>query len=106
MSMHTNVTSGVPASVQGFEIRNNSAQPPSRVGYFRWVICTLLLIGVTIKALKGPLPNIPLVPTGGVNLITAGECIQAGAAALGIGGELVQSDALKSGNSEIIIETA
>ncbi len=59
-----------------------------------------------IKALKGPLPNIPLVPTGGVNLITAGEFIQAGAAALGIGGELVQSDALKSGNSEIIIETA
>jgi len=47
MSMQTNVTSGVPASVQGFEIRNNSAQPPSRVGYFRWVICTLLLIGVT-----------------------------------------------------------
>ncbi len=45
--MQTNVTSGVPASVQGFEIRNNSAQPPSRVGYFRWVICTLLLIGVT-----------------------------------------------------------
>src|SRR6266404_429596 len=59
-----------------------------------------------IKALKGPLPQIPLVPTGGVNLNTAAEFIEAGAAALGIGSELVQSDALKTGNSEIIVENA
>jgi len=59
-----------------------------------------------IKALKGPLRHIPLVPTGGVNLNTAGEFIEAGAAALGIGSELVQSDALKTGNSEIIVENA
>src|SRR5712671_6835655 len=59
-----------------------------------------------IKALKGPLPQIPLVPTGGVNLITAAEFIEAGAAALGIGGELVQADALKSGKSQIIVENA
>jgi 2-dehydro-3-deoxyphosphogluconate aldolase/(4S)-4-hydroxy-2-oxoglutarate aldolase len=59
-----------------------------------------------IKALKGPLPQIPLVPTGGVNLSTAGEFLEAGAAALGIGGELVQPDALKSGNAQIIIENA
>src|SRR5438270_4938183 len=37
-----------------------------------------------IKALKGPLPQIPLVPTGGVNLNTAAEFSDAGAAALGI----------------------
>ena len=49
-----------------------------------------------IKALKGPLPQIPLVPTGGVNLNTAAEFIEAGAVALGVGGELVQADALKS----------
>jgi len=59
-----------------------------------------------IKALKGPLPQIPLVPTGGVNLNTAAEFIEAGAAALGIGGELVQADALKSGKSQIITENA
>src|SRR2546426_5143910 len=59
-----------------------------------------------IKALKGPLPQIPLVPTGGVNLNTAAEFIEAGAAALGIGGELVQADALKSGKSQIIVENA
>jgi 2-dehydro-3-deoxyphosphogluconate aldolase/(4S)-4-hydroxy-2-oxoglutarate aldolase len=59
-----------------------------------------------IKALKGPLPQIPLVPTGGVNLNTAAEFIEAGAAALGIGGELVQADALKAGKSEVIVENA
>src|SRR6266478_1447897 len=59
-----------------------------------------------IKALKGPLPQIPLVPTGGVNLSTAAEFIEAGAAALGIGGELVQAEALKSNKPELIIETA
>jgi len=59
-----------------------------------------------IKALKGPLPQIPLVPTGGVNLNTAAEFIEAGSAALGIGGELVQSDALKSGKLEVIVESA
>src|SRR5467141_532893 len=59
-----------------------------------------------IKALKGPLPQIPLVPTGGVNLSTAAEFIEAGAAALGIGGELVQPEALKSNKPELIVETA
>jgi 2-dehydro-3-deoxyphosphogluconate aldolase / (4S)-4-hydroxy-2-oxoglutarate aldolase len=59
-----------------------------------------------IKALKAPLPQIPLVPTGGVNLSTAAEFIEAGAAALGIGGELVQAEALKSNKPEIIVENA
>jgi 2-dehydro-3-deoxyphosphogluconate aldolase/(4S)-4-hydroxy-2-oxoglutarate aldolase len=59
-----------------------------------------------IKALKGPLPQIPLVPTGGVNLNTAAEFLEAGAEALGVGSELVQSDALKAGKREVIVETA
>jgi 2-dehydro-3-deoxyphosphogluconate aldolase/(4S)-4-hydroxy-2-oxoglutarate aldolase len=59
-----------------------------------------------IKALKGPLPRVPLVPTGGVNLNTAAEFIEAGAAALGVGGELVQTEALKSGKPEIVVENA
>lgn len=59
-----------------------------------------------IKALKGPFPGIPLVPTGGVNLSTAAEFIEAGAVALGIGAELVQAEALKSGNVEVIVENA
>ena len=59
-----------------------------------------------IQALKGPLPQIPLVPTGGVNLNTASEFIEAGSAALGVGGELVQSEALKAGKHEVIVENA
>ena len=59
-----------------------------------------------IKALRGPLPHVPLVPTGGVNLNTAAEFIEAGAVALGIGGELVQAEALKSNKPEIIVENA
>ena len=59
-----------------------------------------------IKALKGPLPQVPLVPTGGVSLLTAAEFIEAGAAALGVGGECVQAEALKSGKPEIIVENA
>jgi 2-dehydro-3-deoxyphosphogluconate aldolase / (4S)-4-hydroxy-2-oxoglutarate aldolase len=59
-----------------------------------------------IQALRGPLPQIPLVPTGGVNLNTAAEFVRAGAAALGVGGELVQSNALKSGNTTVITDNA
>src|ERR1700676_4013270 len=59
-----------------------------------------------IKALKGPLPQVPLVPTGGVNLSTAAEFIEAGAAALGIGGEWVQAEGLKPTKPNLIVETA
>jgi 2-dehydro-3-deoxyphosphogluconate aldolase/(4S)-4-hydroxy-2-oxoglutarate aldolase len=59
-----------------------------------------------IRALKGPLPQIPLVPTGGVNLQNAGAFIRAGAAALGVGGELVDKKAVAQGNFGVITETA
>jgi len=59
-----------------------------------------------IKSLKGPFPQIPFVPTGGVNLNTAGEFIEAGAVALGVGGELVGAEALKANQPEIIVENA
>jgi 2-dehydro-3-deoxyphosphogluconate aldolase/(4S)-4-hydroxy-2-oxoglutarate aldolase len=59
-----------------------------------------------IKALKAPLPQIPMVPTGGINLNTAAEFIQAGSAALGIGGELVSASALASGNTMEITNAA
>jgi 2-dehydro-3-deoxyphosphogluconate aldolase/(4S)-4-hydroxy-2-oxoglutarate aldolase len=59
-----------------------------------------------IRALKAPLPQVPLIPTGGVNLNTAADFIHAGAAALGIGSELVSADALKSGNLNQIVEAS
>jgi 2-dehydro-3-deoxyphosphogluconate aldolase/(4S)-4-hydroxy-2-oxoglutarate aldolase len=57
-----------------------------------------------LKAIRGPLPQILLVPTGGVNLQNAGAFIKAGATALGVGGELVDKKAVKEKKFNIITE--
>jgi 2-dehydro-3-deoxyphosphogluconate aldolase/(4S)-4-hydroxy-2-oxoglutarate aldolase len=57
-----------------------------------------------IKAIRGPLPQVLLVPTGGVNLQNAGAFIKAGATALGVGGELVDKKAVKEKKFNIITE--
>jgi 2-dehydro-3-deoxyphosphogluconate aldolase / (4S)-4-hydroxy-2-oxoglutarate aldolase len=59
-----------------------------------------------LKALRGPFPQISMIPTGGVNAANAGEYIQAGALALGIGGELVDIGAIRSGNSQKVTAAA
>ncbi len=59
-----------------------------------------------IKALRGPLPQVLLVPTGGVNLQNAGAFIKAGCVALGAGGELVDKKALKEKKFSILTENA
>ena len=59
-----------------------------------------------IKALRGPLPHVPLVPTGGVNLNTAADFLRAGSAALGVGSELISATALNSGDMSTITELA
>jgi 2-dehydro-3-deoxyphosphogluconate aldolase / (4S)-4-hydroxy-2-oxoglutarate aldolase len=48
-----------------------------------------------IKALKGPFPQIEMIPTGGVNLETAGEFLKAGACAVAVGAELVDAKSIK-----------
>jgi 2-dehydro-3-deoxyphosphogluconate aldolase / (4S)-4-hydroxy-2-oxoglutarate aldolase len=48
-----------------------------------------------LQELRGPLPHIPLVPMGGVTLENAGAFIRAGAAALGVEGELVSQELLE-----------
>jgi len=58
-----------------------------------------------IKSLKAPLPQIELVPTGGVSLSTAASFIEAGAAAIGVGADLVDIKAIRAGESERITET-
>jgi len=50
-----------------------------------------------LRALQGPLPDVKMLPTGGVSVATVEEYVLAGAAALGIGGELVDIAALQSG---------
>lgn len=51
-----------------------------------------------LKALRGPFPKIALIPTGGVNSANAAEYFAAGAFALGLGGDLIDSAALKRGD--------
>jgi 2-dehydro-3-deoxyphosphogluconate aldolase/(4S)-4-hydroxy-2-oxoglutarate aldolase len=59
-----------------------------------------------IKALKAPLPQIDLIPTGGVNLQTAADFIKAGSTALGVGADLVDLKALREGKDALITERA
>jgi 2-dehydro-3-deoxyphosphogluconate aldolase/(4S)-4-hydroxy-2-oxoglutarate aldolase len=59
-----------------------------------------------IKSLKAALPQIPMVPTGGVNLTTAAAFLEAGSAALGIGNDLISAAALKSGDFDLITNLA
>jgi 2-dehydro-3-deoxyphosphogluconate aldolase / (4S)-4-hydroxy-2-oxoglutarate aldolase len=58
------------------------------------------------KALRGPLPQIRLMPTGGVDLQTAADFLKAGASALGIGGQLVEPKAVADRNFDRIRELA
>ena len=59
-----------------------------------------------LKALKAPLPHIELVPTGGVSLTTAADFIHAGAAALGVGTDLVDIKAIREGQAALITQRA
>jgi 2-dehydro-3-deoxyphosphogluconate aldolase/(4S)-4-hydroxy-2-oxoglutarate aldolase len=51
-----------------------------------------------LKALKGPLPQVRLMPTGGVNQQTLRDFVKAGACAVGLGSQLVEKDALERGD--------
>jgi len=59
-----------------------------------------------IRSLRGPLPQIDYVPTGGVDLETTPEYIRAGAVAVAVGGELVSNKALREGKTEVITANA
>jgi 2-dehydro-3-deoxyphosphogluconate aldolase / (4S)-4-hydroxy-2-oxoglutarate aldolase len=59
-----------------------------------------------VKSLKAPLPQIQIVPTGGVTLQTAADFIRAGASALGVGTDLVDLKAIREGQESLITERA
>jgi 2-dehydro-3-deoxyphosphogluconate aldolase/(4S)-4-hydroxy-2-oxoglutarate aldolase len=59
-----------------------------------------------IRALKAPLPQVPLVASGGVNQQTALNFVLAGATALGIGTELIPKEAVQRRQAERILELA
>lgn len=58
------------------------------------------------KAIRGPLPQVRLMPTGGVNLETARPFLDAGAVALGAGSSLVSKEAVANGDMAKITELA
>src|SRR5213592_3632242 len=58
------------------------------------------------KALRGPLPQVRVMPTGGVDLTTAAAFLKAGACCLGVGGQLVDPKAVVAGNFDRIRELA
>ncbi len=59
-----------------------------------------------IKAVHGPLPQVPLVPTGGITADNAGDFIKAGAALVCAGGWLVDKKAVAAGRYEVLTENA
>lgn len=59
-----------------------------------------------LKALKGPLPQVRILPTGGVNLQTLPDFFKAGACAVGLGSSLVEKDAVDKGDFARIRELA
>src|SRR5881409_3993533 len=65
------------------------------------------VVGPTFfKAMRGPLPQIRLMPTGGVDLTTAAAFLRAGACCLGVGGQLVEPRAVAERNFDRIRELA
>lgn len=59
-----------------------------------------------LASLKAPLPQIEMIPTGGVSLATAASFIAAGAFALGVGADLVDLTAIRSGEPEKVAQAA
>lgn len=59
-----------------------------------------------LKDVHGPLPQVKLMPTGGVSVENAGDWIRAGAVAVGVGGALLDSSAIASGDFAKITDNA
>ncbi len=59
-----------------------------------------------IKAVRAPLPQIPLAPTGGVNLDNLADFVKAGVVAIGVGGNLVEKKLVEAGDYKGLTENA
>jgi 2-dehydro-3-deoxyphosphogluconate aldolase/(4S)-4-hydroxy-2-oxoglutarate aldolase len=59
-----------------------------------------------LKSLLAPFPELKLIPTGGVTLQTAADFLKAGARALGVGTDLVNTPAIAEGRPEIVTNAA
>src|SRR4030095_6760023 len=86
--------SAIPGALSPTELMAASAEGAKLVKIFP---CGSVGGPKYLKALKGPFPEIALIPTGGVSVANAGEYLGAGAFALGIGTDLVDVAALRAG---------
>jgi 2-dehydro-3-deoxyphosphogluconate aldolase/(4S)-4-hydroxy-2-oxoglutarate aldolase len=59
-----------------------------------------------LKSLRAPFPHVKMIPTGGVTVQTAADFLQAGASALGVGADMVNSTAIAEGKPEIVTAAA
>jgi 2-dehydro-3-deoxyphosphogluconate aldolase/(4S)-4-hydroxy-2-oxoglutarate aldolase len=91
----------IPGALTPTEIYNAYAMGADAVKVFP---CGMVGGAEYLKAIRGPLPHIPLVPTGGVELDSAGPMLKAGAFALGVGGAITDKKAIKEGRYEVITE--
>ena len=65
------------------------------------------IVGIPyLEAVRAPMPDVPIVPTGGVNVDNAADWLRAGAVALGVGSKLVLKDALAAGDYARITDMA
>jgi len=68
--------------------------------------CSAMGGAAYLRALRGPLPQVKMLPTGGVNLATVRDYILAGACAVGAGSELIDRAALEAGRDAEVTERA
>lgn len=59
-----------------------------------------------VRALRGPMPDVPFMPTGGIGLDSIGDYFAAGVHAVGVGGELVDEALLTTGDDRKLVERA
>src|SRR5262249_1057994 len=70
-------------------------------------VCPADVVGTAFfKAVRAPLPQVKLMPTGGVDLKTAADFLKAGACCLGVGGQLVEPKAVAERNFDRIRDVA
>jgi len=89
------------------------AMTPTEILYAHWAGAAMVKVFPAgslgpgyIKALRGPFPQIPLMPTGGVSVESIPDYFRAGANAVGIGGEIFKREWLETGNIQAVAEAA
>jgi 2-dehydro-3-deoxyphosphogluconate aldolase/(4S)-4-hydroxy-2-oxoglutarate aldolase len=91
----------IPGAMTPTEIMRAHAHGAELIKLFPANHCPVLL-----KTLRGPFPDIRFIPTGGVTLKNVADFFAAGAFAVGVGSELVNTAALRSGNHKVLVSMA